>query len=133
MPFDEDAASVRLAAPWRSSRQGLSAPAVVFSLVVGLILLFLILPTLIVIPMSIGTATYIEFPPQGLTMRWYKAYLGDPDWTAATLFSLRVALATTTLATVTGTLAAIALVRGNLPGKAAIQGLILSPMVMPHI
>jgi mannopine transport system permease protein len=105
----------------------------IFGGVVGSILFFLILPTLIVIPMSLGTSAYIEFPPRGLTLRWYLDYLRDPDWMAATLFSLRIALATTVCATVIGILAAIALVRGNLPGKSVIQALILSPMVVPHI
>lgn len=95
---------------------GLAAPRfplamVVFAVVVGLILFFLMLPTLIVIPMSLGTANYIEFPPSGLTLRWYVEYLQDPEWVRATLFSLRVALATTLTATLIGTLAAIALVR----------------------
>jgi mannopine transport system permease protein len=105
----------------------------IFGGAVGLILFFLILPTLIVIPMSLGTSTYIEFPPRGITLRWYLDYLRDPDWMAATFFSLRVALATTASATVVGTLASIALVRGNLPGKSVIQALTLSPMVVPHI
>jgi len=105
----------------------------IFGGAVGLILFFLILPTLIVIPMSLGTSTYIEFPPRGVTLRWYLDYLRDPDWMAATFFSLRIALATTASATVVGTLASIALVRGNLPGKSVIQALTLSPMVVPHI
>lgn len=111
----------------------LSLGILLFGLIVGLILFFLILPTLLVFPMSVGTASYIEFPPRGLTLKWYLAYLNDPDWMAATFFSLRIAAATTVTATVFGTLAAIALVRGNLPGKAAIQALTLSPMVVPHV
>ena len=107
--------------------------ALIFGIVVGLVLFFLILPTLIVIPMSLGTSAFIEFPPRGLTLRWYLDYLRDPDWMAATFFSLRIALATTTCATIVGTLAAIAFVRGNLPGKSAIHALTLSPMVVPHI
>lgn len=116
-----------------AGRPRLPIGAALFALAVGLILFFLILPTLIVIPMSLGTASYIEIPPHGLTLRWYADYLSDPDWIAATLFSLRVALGTTVTATVVGTLAAVALVRGTLPGKTAIQALTLSPMVMPHI
>ena len=85
----------------------------VFGGVVGLVLFFLILPTLIVFPMSLGTSAYIEFPPHGLTLRWYLDYLRDPEWMAATFFSLRIALATTACATIVGTLAAIALVRGR--------------------
>src|SRR6266487_2181020 len=109
------------------------AGTLVIGAVVGLVLFFLILPTVIVIPMSLGTSTYIEFPPRGLTLRWYLKYLQDPDWMAATFFSLRIALATTVCATAIGTLASIALVRGNLPAKSMIQGLTLAPMVVPHI
>jgi mannopine transport system permease protein len=104
-----------------------------FASVVGLVLFFLVLPTLIVIPMSVGTASYIQFPPRGLTLKWYFDYFNDPDWMAATWFSLKIALATTVTSTIIGTLGSIALVRGKLPGKAFIQALTLSPMVVPHI
>lgn len=100
---------------------------------VALILFFLILPTLIVIPISFGSAPYIEFPPRGLTLRWYVEYFTDPDWIDATLFSLRIALATTVTATFIGTLAAIGLVRGDMPGKSAVLALALSPLIVPHI
>jgi mannopine transport system permease protein len=101
--------------------------------VLALILFFLILPTLIVLPMSVGTAAYIQFPPKGLTLRWYLDYFRDPDWMAATWFSVKIALATTVAATAIGTLAAIAFVRGRLPGSELIQALSLSPLVIPHI
>src|SRR6516164_6314525 len=83
---------------------------------VGLILLFLLLPTLIIIPMSLGEVSYIQFPPKGLTLKWYRAYLADADWMGATWFSAKIALATTIAATAIGTAASIALVRGRLPG-----------------
>lgn len=101
--------------------------------IVCLLLFFLILPTLLVIPMSVGTADYLEFPPRGLTLKWYTAFFSDSDWMAATWFSFRIALATTASATAIGTLAAIALVRGDLPGKAWLQALTLSPLIVPHI
>jgi mannopine transport system permease protein len=100
---------------------------------VGLVLFFLLLPTLIVVPMSFGTASYIEFPPQGLTLKWYLDYFSDPAWMAATWFSLRIALTTAVLATIVGTMASIALVRGQLPGRDLIQALTLAPLIAPHI
>ncbi len=103
------------------------------SLLLLLILLFLVLPIIVIFPMSLGGANYLEFPPRGLTLRWYEQYLFDPDWRAATLFSLKIALATTLSATLVGTLAAIAFVRGNLPGKSLLQAITLSPMIIPHI
>lgn len=119
--------------PASSAGPRVSTGQIAFAATVALILFFLVLPTLIVIPISFGSAPYIEFPPSALTWRWYVQYLTDPDWLAATFFSLRIALGTTLIATVVGTLAAIALVRGNLPGKALIHGLALSPLVVPHI
>ena len=101
--------------------------------IVAAILFFLILPTLLVIPMSVGTSSFIQFPPKGLTFRWYLEYFGDPGWRAATWFSLKIALATTVAATVIGTLASIAFVRGRLPGASLVQALSLSPIVVPHI
>jgi len=101
--------------------------------VLALLLFFLILPTVLVIPMSLGTADYLEFPPKGITLKWYVQYVTDPDWIAATLFSLKIAAATTASATIVGTLAAIALVRGDLPGKALLQAVTISPMIVPHI
>ena len=100
---------------------------------VGCILFFLLLPTLIVIPMSISETDYIQFPPRGLTLKWYGAYFGDADWMAATWFSLKIALATTATATVVGTMAALAIVRGNLPFRSFLQTLALGPMIVPHI
>lgn len=117
-----------------SYRRPLQLIGMIFGItIVGLLLFFLVLPTLLVIPMSLGTAEYLEFPPKGLTLKWYVAFFSDADWMAASWFSLRIALATTLSATVVGTLAAIALVRGDLPGKALLQALTLSPLIVPHI
>jgi mannopine transport system permease protein len=102
----------------------------VLALVVGPILVFLILPTLVVAGISFGSASYIEFPPAGWSLRWYFAYFNDPAWAAATFFSLKM---TTFAATVVGTLAAVALVRGSLPGKHLVQTLVLGPLIIPHI
>src|SRR5882724_11737516 len=81
-----------------------------------IVLAFLILPTLLVVPMSFSETSYLRFPPSGFSLRWYQAYLADPEWIAATLFSLKIALLTTLAATVMGTMAAVALVRGDVPG-----------------
>ncbi len=100
---------------------------------IGCILFFLLLPTLIVLPMSLSETDHIEFPPQDLTLKWYSAYFNDPDWMAATWFSLKIALATTATATVVGIMAALAIVRGCLPFRSTLQALALGPMIVPHI
>ncbi|MEO9340371.1 ABC transporter permease [Mesorhizobium sp. SB112] len=117
-----------LAHPYRRALGTLLA-----GLVLGVIFFFLVLPTLIIIPISLNSASYIEFPPQDLTLHWYREYFNDPDWMTATLFSFKIAIGTTISATIIGTLAAIALVRGNFPGKSLLQALTFSPMIVPHI
>lgn len=106
---------------------------ITLAVVIGCVLFFLLLPTLIVIPMSLSEKDYIEFPPSGLSLKWYRAYFSEPDWMAATWFSLKIALATTATATITGTMAALAIVRGRLPFRSALQALALGPMIVPHI
>jgi len=97
------------------------------------VLAFLLLPTVLVVPMSFGRNPYLEFPPTGFTLQWYEAYFTDPSWMSATLFSARIALLVALLATVIGTLASLALVRGRLRGRAGLQLLIISPVIIPTV
>jgi mannopine transport system permease protein len=97
------------------------------------ILLFLIVPTLLVIPMSFGTAEFLQFPPRGFSLRWYAAYLTDDAWLSATWFSVKVALLTAASATVIGNMAAIALVRGKSRYLTSINAILLMPLIVPHI
>jgi putative spermidine/putrescine transport system permease protein len=99
----------------------------------GAVLLYLVLPVLVVVPMSFSSSRYLQFPPPGLSLRWYVNYLGDPEWTGATARSLVVAALVTAICTVVGTAAALGLVRGTFRGKQLVNGLIVSPMVVPVI
>jgi putative spermidine/putrescine transport system permease protein len=73
--------------------------------------LVLVVPGLVLIPMSFTAADFISFPPRGLSLRWYRAMLLEPEWRAAIGNSLVVALGATALALVTGVPAAVALRR----------------------
>lgn len=106
---------------------------VAFACACGLILAFLAVPTLLVIPMSFSASSYLRLPPSALSLRWYQAYLSDPDWRDATIFSLKIATLTALLSTAIGACAALALVRGTMRAKAVITGLITAPLVVPHI
>lgn len=103
------------------------------ALIVGLVLLFLILPTVIIVPMSLNASSHLTFPPSTLTLDWYRAFFSDPDWIASTLFSLKIALWTSLASTIIGTMSALAIVRGELPLKAAIQAMAIGPMIVPHV
>src|SRR5262249_43101907 len=98
-----------------------------------LTLLFMCLPVLIVVPMSFSSAQSLEFPPPGLSLRWYAAFFGNEVWAQAGVNSLLLATLASTIALVLGTLAAYGLVRGSFPGKALIEANFMAPMIVPSI
>lgn len=101
---------------------------------VGLLIVgFLCLPSLFVIPVSFTSGTFIEFPPQGFSLRWYQTYLGSGGWVNATIRSFIVAGLTAVVSTVLGSAAAFVLVRQRLFGRIAILSLILAPLVLPRL
>lgn len=114
----------------RRRRRGTSWP---FTLLTGAILVFLLLPSVLVVPMSFSATTYLRFPPAGFSLRWYRAFFDDPEWISASLFSLEIAAMTTLAAAVIGTMAAVALVRGRLVAKDTISALVLAPLIVPHV
>lgn len=96
-------------------------------------LAFLILPTLIVVPMSFGESPFLEFPPTGFTLDWYRTYFSDPTWIQPTVFSFQIALLVAVGSTVIGTVTALALVRGRPRYADALQLFVLSPVIAPNI
>jgi putative spermidine/putrescine transport system permease protein len=101
--------------------------------VICLVLLFLIIPSLVVIPMSFSSAEFITFPPPGWSLKWYYAYFDRPDWVIATVNSFQVAILTTLVSTTLGTLGAYGLVRGTFKFKQAMIFFIVSPIIVPPI
>jgi putative spermidine/putrescine transport system permease protein len=104
-----------------------------FYLICTLIFFFLVMPIFIIIPISFSASRFLQFPPQGFSMQWYANYFESRNWTSATLRSFEVGILTTILATILGTLASFALVRGEFGGKRLVYGVILSPLVVPVI
>lgn len=103
------------------------------TLAAWVVLLFMIAPSLLVIPMSFSGQDFLQFPPASYSLRWYAAYLTDPEWLEPTLFSIEVATYTTLLSLAVGTAAALALVRGRVPMRGAILGLSVAPLIVPTI
>ena len=98
-----------------------------------LVLILLILPTFVIIPMSFTSTSFLIFPPQGFSWRWYAEYFGRRDWTGPTLLSFQVAACVAVLSTVIATPAAIGLVRGRFWEKRLLHVIIVLPLVVPVI
>jgi mannopine transport system permease protein len=112
---------------------GTRAFRIAFGACCALILLYLLLPTLLVFPISLGGDPYIRFPPRNLTLDWYAAYFNDPEWRAATFFSLKIAVLTAVASTIIGTTASIAMARGSFPGRWLLGVVVLAPLITPHV
>ncbi|BBF85569.1 polyamine ABC transporter permease [Aquitalea magnusonii] len=99
----------------------------------GLTLLFLILPVLVIIPLSFNEGSFLVYPLTGFSFRWYQDLFSAPEWIRSLQNSMIVAPAATVLAMVLGTLASIGLTRGEFRGKGIIMFLLISPMVVPVV
>ncbi len=101
--------------------------------VVTAILLYLALPTLIIVPMSFSSQTYLSFPPQSWSLRWYRQVVETRSWFDAAGNSLVTGASAALVATVLGTLASLALARGRVAGVGLISTIMVAPMMLPHI
>lgn len=99
----------------------------------SLVILFLFLPILIVIPMSFSSASSLEFPPPGFSLRWYESFFTDPLWLEATGTSFVVAFIASLIALIIGGLATYGLSFGKFPGKNLLMGNFIAPMIIPTI
>jgi putative spermidine/putrescine transport system permease protein len=97
------------------------------------VLLFLVLPVLVVMPLSFSSQPYFTYPLPGLSLRWYQDFLGSPDWMLALNNTLITAFSSTAIATVLGVTASLGLTSPRLKGRAVITGLLVSPMIVPLI
>ena len=97
-------------------------------------LAFMHIPVLVIILYAFTTEdrTY-QFPPPGLTLKWFEVAFARSDiWQSLTL-SLGVAACATTLAMILGTLAAFALARSTFRGRDALTVLFVLPIALPGI
>jgi putative spermidine/putrescine transport system permease protein len=99
----------------------------------GLVIAFLVLPVMIVIPLSFSDSTLLEFPPRVWSLRWYRVLLDSLEWRDAAWMSVKVAVLTTLLATPLGTAAAYGLHVGGFRLSGLLRLLILAPLLVPVI
>ena len=97
------------------------------------LLLLLAAPSLVVAGASLTAGSIVQFPPEGLSLRWYGKVLEAREVRDAFLRSLEVATVCTALAVPSGTLAAIALARWRFRAALAIQLYLLLPFTVPLI
>jgi len=103
------------------------------ALLTAAVLLFLVLPILVIVPLSFSSGSFFFYPLPGFSLRWYEDFFTSSFWLPSLKNSLIVGVSSTVLGTALGTLAAIGLWRTRFPGQALVLAILISPMVVPVI
>ena len=119
----------------------------------GVVFFFLIAPLVAIIPISFSKSPFMLFTdgmlawppePEAWSFRWYRYMVGictdknlttpcGNKWMIGTVNSFFIGFVSTFIATVLGTLAALGLSRPQMPFKALIMSILISPMIVPLI
>ena len=107
-------------------------PALWLRIYTFLAYLYIYVPILILVVFSFNTMK-LNIRWQGFTLEWYKILFHDQQVMLATRNTLIVAAVSTLVATVIGTLAALAMQRYRFPGYDASETLMYIPIVIPEV
>jgi putative spermidine/putrescine transport system permease protein len=95
--------------------------------------LFLLAPLVIIAAASFSPTPVFDLPTDGASLRWYARVGRLEGFLPALSLSIEIALLSTAISLVIGTLAAIAITRGKLPGASAFATALVSPLMMPGL
>ncbi len=102
------------------------------SLAAGFVYLFLYAPIVVLVVLSFNASRFSTIW-RGFTWQWYELAWRDAELIASLRVSLIVGFATTALATMIGTAAAVALAQHRIKLRGAAEGLVLLPVIIPEI
>lgn len=117
----------------RRARGRRSVGRILLGCFAGAVFTFLMVPLLVVFPISVSSAAYLQFPPPGFSWQWYQRFFEDPTWIEATIRSFKVAILCTILAMGLGVPLSFALVRSRLRGMLFADRLVAAPIIVPNI
>jgi putative spermidine/putrescine transport system permease protein len=106
---------------------------IVFGVLAAIAIVFLIAPTIIVLLTSFTATESLRFPPQGYSLRWYRALLDADQMQTAAWNSLIVAVGTTMISVVLGTAGALAIARSQARWAQIADLLFMSPLILPAL
>ena len=94
---------------------------------------FIVLPLVVVVACSLTAGELMQFPPQGLSLRWFARFFHDDGFMQALLLSLRVAAVTTVAVTVLATLAALGRRALGARARRWLQLALTLPLLLPEL
>lgn len=99
----------------------------------GLFVAFMLAPLVMVALVSFTDKGYIAMPFDGASWRWYAAILKNDDFVDAFWRSVGLGVMAATLATLLAVPAGMAIAWHRFPGREVVLGLLLSPLMVPHV
>ena len=97
------------------------------------LLLFLVTPALIAIPVSLTPKRFLSMPSGELSLRHFEKLFTSPEWLSSFFQSAVIAVSTSALATILGTLCAIGLWRVSTKYSELVRAFLLLPLIIPQI
>ncbi|KQQ08513.1 ABC transporter permease [Rathayibacter sp. Leaf296] len=100
---------------------------------VAIVAVLLVLPTLVIVPMSFSAGTTFAFPPADWSLRWYQNFFTSPRWMSALGNSVLIGVISAVAATILGIPAALGIARLSRRRAGAARSLILAPVIVPGV
>jgi putative spermidine/putrescine transport system permease protein len=99
----------------------------------ALVITFMMAPLVIVCVVAFTPGNTLAIPTTEFSLRWFRAVFAHPDFVQSFKNSLWLAAISATLATVLAVPAGLAIARHTFPGRDFLNGLFLSPLIIPHL
>ena len=103
------------------------------SIFIASVMAFLVLPVIFIVWVAFFDSSFLTFPPPGYTLKWFAAAAETPVFLNGFITSMIVAAISSTISVICGIMAAMVLVRHEFPGRDVLNGLLLSPLIIPNI
>ena len=99
----------------------------------ALVITFMMAPLVIVCVVAFTPGNTLAIPTTAFSLRWFRAVFAHPDFVQSFKNSLWLAAISATLATVLAVPVGLAIARHTFPGRDFLNGLFLSPLIIPHL
>jgi spermidine/putrescine transport system permease protein len=99
----------------------------------AVIYVFLFAPIIMVVVMSFNVSKFSIYPVPGWSLKWYSDAFSDPEILQAIGTSAIIAISAALIASVIGTVAALALVRYSFRARKLLRAAFMSPLIIPEV
>ena len=100
---------------------------------IALVYIFLCAPILIIISTAFDSSSFMSFPPKGFSLKWFVNVFNSETFMTTLGISIKIAMLATIISLIIGIPAAYALSRKSYKGRALLQNIFLSPIIVPGV